>query len=47
MVQTQNGQEKAQTLKTTSLYTWRLNRHESEKHAEAVNRELMHRQFKN
>lgn len=47
MVQNQNTQEQAQTLKTANLTTWRLNRVESEKHAENVNRVLMHRQFTN
>ena len=43
----QHNQEQAHTLKVTNMYTWRLNRHETEKREENVNRALMRRQHAN
>lgn len=43
----QQNQEQANTLKVMNMYTWRLNRHETEKREEAVNREIFRRQHAN
>ena len=42
--QTNQNQTKLQPI---SMYEWRANRRESEKHAEIVNRELLRRQHTN
>lgn len=43
----QNAQQQANTFKANDMYTWRLNRHAIEKHAESVNREILRRQHAN
>lgn len=39
-------QDKGNTLKAINMYTWRLNRHETEKREENVHRQIMRQQHK-
>lgn len=43
----QQNQEQANTPHIQTMYTWRLNRHETEKREESVNREIMRRRHAN
>ncbi len=43
----QNQEQVKNTLKATNMYTWRLNRHETEKREEIVHRQIMRQQHAN